>query len=108
MAASNDFEHRQLGELGQILLRRIVEPQATLLDELHGSDRGDRLGHRCDPEQRIELQGTRLADVGQAERALIEDAVAIGRHGDDARDLLALDGRAQQIVDDVGLLGICL
>ena len=100
------LEHLELGELRQIFLRRIVERHLALLDELHGGYRGDRLGHRSDAEQRIELQRTSLADVGQPERALIDDAIAIGRHGDDAGDLLALDRAAQRGVDGLGLLRV--
>ena len=95
-----------LGELREIPLHGIVQADAALLHKLHGGNRGDGLGHRGKPEQRIELQGASLGNVGHPERALIDDTVAIGGHGDDPGDLLALDGRAQRLVDGRGALCI--
>jgi len=51
-----------------------------------------------------ELQGAGVADVGHPERPLIDDVIAIGRHSDDAGELLALDSAAQKAVDARGLL----
>jgi hypothetical protein len=93
-----------IGKVRKILLRRIVEGDAATLDELHGGDRGDRLGHRGNVEQRIEPQGASGGDVRHSEGPLIDDAAAIGRHGDDAGDVLALDRAEQRRVDGLGLL----
>ena len=98
------LQHRLVGKVRKILLRRIVEGDVAALDELHGGDRGDRLGHRGNPEQRVELHGTSSGNVGHAERALIDDAAAIGRHGDDTGYLLAIDRVAQRLVDNLRLL----
>jgi hypothetical protein len=44
-------------QLGQHVGDRLVELQPALLDELHGRGRGHRLGHRRDPEHRVEGHG---------------------------------------------------
>ena len=85
----------QVGDLGQILLGRIVEADAALLDELHERERRDRLGHRGDAEQRIGGERTAGGDVRHAERALIKHALAVGDERHDARHILALDRRPQ-------------
>jgi hypothetical protein len=58
---------------------------------------------------RIDLHRLRRRDIGDAEGALIDDALAIGRHGDDAGDILAGDAGLQGLINDrrwLGLLGI--
>ena len=92
-------EHRQLRHFWKMLLDRIIERELALLDELHERRRGDRLGHRCDPEQCIGGQGAAGRDIGHSEGALIDDALAIGDERDDARHLLTLDGLAQLLID---------
>jgi len=66
---------------------------------LHGSERGDRLGHRSDAEQRVGRERAPGRDVRHAEGALIEHAPAIGNQRDHARHVLALDRTAQRGVD---------
>jgi hypothetical protein len=102
--AVEGLEHLQPRERREIFLDRIVEAEAALLDELHRRRGGDRFGHRCDPEQRIGGERAPGLDIGHAERALIEGAPAVGRHGDDARDGLVPDGLAQPAVERPGRL----
>jgi hypothetical protein len=47
------FKYFGICKLGQKLFDRIVETEATLLDELHCRHRCDRFGHRGDAEQRV-------------------------------------------------------
>ena len=49
-----DADHHVL-EFGQILVDRRCEIELALLDQHHGGDAGDRLGHRGNPEDRIGL-----------------------------------------------------
>jgi hypothetical protein len=44
------FNYLQVCEFRQIVFDLIIETEATLLDELHGCHRRDRLGHRSDAE----------------------------------------------------------
>jgi hypothetical protein len=53
-----------LPNLRQVLRNRIVDLQASALDELHEHDAGDRLGHGIDAEDRIELH--RIVRIGRA------------------------------------------
>ena len=93
------FEHLEIGKFRQILFDRIIETEAALLDELHGRQRRDRLGHRCDAEQRVGRERTSTRNVGHAERTLIEDPPAIGDQRDHARYVLAFDRDTQGRVD---------
>jgi hypothetical protein len=62
----------------RILFDRIIETEAALLDELHGRERCDRLGHRGDAEHRVGRECATGRDVCHAEGALVERAPAIG------------------------------
>ena len=44
------FKYLEVCKLRQIVFDRIIKTEATLLDELHGCHRRDRLGHRGDAE----------------------------------------------------------
>ncbi len=48
------------GELGQVVLRRAIEPEQPVLDELHDQRGGDRLGHRSHGEQRVARERRRV------------------------------------------------
>ena len=47
---------REVGEFGKHLGDRFLERDEALFDQLHEGDRGDRLGHAGDTEQRIVAQ----------------------------------------------------
>ena len=98
------FEDHELREFRQIFFHRVFDRKAVLLDELHGGGRGDGFGHRRDAEHRIELQRTAGVDIGDAECALIDDALAVGRHDDHACHVLALHRTAHRIVNGIRLL----
>src|SRR5262249_22168994 len=91
---------------GEILFDRVFDRETALFDELNGSGRGNRLGHRRDPEQCIQPKGTGLADVGNTKCALIDNALAIRRHDDDTRDVLALDCTTHCVIDRGRGLGL--
>ena len=91
----------QLREFRQIFFHWVFDRKAVLLDELHGGDRGDGFGHRRDAEHRIELQWTAGVDISDAECALINDALAVGRHDDHACHVLALHRAAHRIVNGI-------
>jgi hypothetical protein len=92
------FENLQVCKLRQVLFDRIVQTEAALLDELHGSRGCDRLGHRGDAEQRVGRERAPGRDVCHAEGALIEHAPAIGNQRDHARHVLALNRATQRRV----------
>ena len=50
-------QHPPVGELGEEVVDRIVEPQPALLHEHEGGDGHDRLGHRHDPEDAVPADG---------------------------------------------------
>ena len=47
------LQHPPVGQLGQQPVHRLVQPEQAFLDQDHGRDRGDRLGHRRDAEDRV-------------------------------------------------------
>ena len=92
-------EDLQVRQLGQVLVRRIVEGEAVLLDELHRGHRRDRLGHRRDPEDRVGRERPPGGRVRGAEGALISDPAAGHRHRDHARHVAMRDrGRQAGII----------
>ena len=93
------LEHRNVRQLGQVFVGAVVEREPARLDELHRGDGGDGLGHRRDCERwRPSPSARPRAGLGQAERALVNHAVAIARDDDHAGHILALDGGAQRLI----------
>src|SRR5262249_2356659 len=101
------FEDRELGEFRQIFFDGVFDRETALLHELHSSGRGDGFRHRRDPEQCVDPERTPLGDIGNAEGALIDDTIAVGRHHDDTGDLLAGNGIAHRLVDSGWLELLC-
>ena len=66
-----------------ILPDRIVQPQLTLLPQLHDSGRGETLGMRSDPEAVARGELFAGGEIGVAEREFRDDLAAI-RDRDDA------------------------
>ena len=93
------FQDLRSRKVGKELAHRLVQLEFALFHELHGGGCGERLGHRRDPEHRIERHVGALGEVALAEGALIEDAVAGRCHGDDAGDLLGVRGLAEGLID---------
>jgi len=77
------------GESRQIFFDRVFDRKAALLGQLHGGGRSDGFRHRRDPEQRIELERTRLSDVSNAEGALVDDTLRSAAMTHNAGNLLA-------------------
>ena len=95
------LEHRHARELGQPAQGRRVELEQTAFDQLHGRRGRDRLGHRGDPADRVQIHGLRLAQGAHAEGALVAGVVQVGDHGGHARHLARLHRRRQRGVDPV-------
>ncbi len=93
------FEYLRSGELRQILGRIVIEVDAALLDQLHAGGRGEGLGHRQQPEHGVGRHWRTGGDVRFAEGALVHDAVADCRHGDNAGDVVAGNTAMQDGVD---------
>ncbi len=97
------FEELWCCERRQERADRCIERQRTPLDQLHGRYRGERLGHRGDPEHGILVHRGAAREIAQAEGALVDDAVRIGCHRDHAWHGAAVDPMAQRSLDLAGL-----
>jgi len=51
--AVDGAQHLAVRQFGEPAVDRLIEPQLGLLDQDHGGDGGDRLGHRSDPEDGV-------------------------------------------------------
>jgi hypothetical protein len=80
-------EHARLGELGQPARDRVLELEGALLPQHHRRHRGDRLGHRVDPPDRVALDRQVRLDVAVAARRLVRELAV-------ARDLDEVAGEA--------------
>jgi hypothetical protein len=89
------LEHLRRLEFGEQRAHWLLELQLALLDELHGGGRRDRLGHRRDPEHRVECHVGALGEVALAERALVQDPILRHRRCDHAGDVPAFRRLAQ-------------
>jgi hypothetical protein len=98
------FQHAGLRERGHHVRRWAIEMEPPLLDQLHRRGRGDRLGHRGDPDHGVGGHRCAAALHPLAEAALVDWAIPIGRERRDARHLAVRDRLAQQRVR-LGLQG---
>ena len=83
-------EDPPVGELGQQVVDRIVEPQPALLDEDQGADRDDRLGHRRDAEDRCRGEPVAPSPRVRVPATPDLDVVVAGGQPGDAADGVAL------------------
>ena len=86
-------------QFGKHISDRLIQLQPALLDELHRRDRGHRLGHRGEPEDRVGRHLGTVGEIARAERAFVEGPLVGRRHRDDAGHLFSLRGPAQDRVD---------
>ena len=94
------LEDPQIAPFGDELPDRVVELEVPLLVELHQGDRGDRLGHRVDPEDRVGPHGLVPLAVHQPLRREPGRLAASGDEREAARDLLRLQVAAPQMIVD--------
>ena len=93
------LEHLRGGEGGQRIGDWRVQRQAALLDQLHGCERGERLGHGGDPEHRVQRHRRLAGEIAQAERALVDCRLGGGGQCDEAGHCLRGLCVAQGTVD---------
>ncbi len=91
-----DFQVRQLRK---ILLRRIVEAEAALFDQLHHRQGRDRFCHRRNAENRVDGHRRAAGDICDPEGALIHDAAPIRGHRDHAGHISACHRGSEHLVD---------
>jgi hypothetical protein len=82
-------EHTPVGQLRDQAVDGLVEPDQTFLDQGERGRRGDRLGDRRDPEERV-ARDRRPADRQPAERLDVH-LVPVRHQGDEPRNLLVAD-----------------
>jgi len=81
---------RPICEFREVLGDRGGNLQFALLRQDHRGDRGQRLGHRGDPEDRVELHRRLGLAIAPAESLGIADMAAAGDQHDRPRDHVAL------------------
>ena len=91
--------HLHLREGRQVLRDGIAEDDATFLDEHHGGDRHERLGHRVDAEDRVLPERRAASRIARADRVEIGDFSLAGDQRHRAGQLLLLDLAAQRLLD---------
>ncbi len=81
-------------------LRLIVEPQGTLLDELHAGHAGKGLRMRGDAEEMIDAESNVVGDVRVA-NGMVEEQLAIHPHRDLGTDKRHVRLLELEVVRDV-------
>jgi hypothetical protein len=71
------LEHLRRAQAGVDVGHGALELQLALLDQLHGGDGRDRLGHRRDAKHRVERHRRALAERAHAEGTLVEQALSV-------------------------------
>ncbi len=95
-------------QFGNVLRDRLVELELALLPQHHGGDRGDRLGHRINAEDRVGLHRPALGQVHHSDRLPIDDFAVAGHRRDGPGKLFFLDHFLDDLVGtfEFGLLDI--
>src|SRR5215831_8773693 len=63
--------HLRTGKLRDVCRYWIIKPELAVLDQHHGSDAGDRLRHRIEPEDGVRAHRELGCDVADAKILLI-------------------------------------
>ncbi len=96
----------QARELGKILRHRIGDSElALVLQHQHGRG-GDRLGHRGDPEQRVQSHGTFCLEIGEPRGVEVQHRIPGHHGGDRTRDLVFRDHFLHRRIDAGKLRGL--
>ena len=97
--AAEAVQHHWRREMRQHGGDRAIQAELALLNQLHRRHRGDRLGHRGDPEDVVGPQRPPAGEVGDAEAALVQQVAAGGGHGHGPSNCAGVDGAAQGGID---------
>lgn len=89
----------QLVELGQVGGDRVVEPEASRIDQPHQADGGDALRHRRETEDRVWAKRLETFRVGVPVGTEVEEAVAVPDHRHRTWDRSGRDGCCEDVVD---------
>ena len=92
-------QHLRLAKPADDLASRLIQPGAALLDQLHQSGAGDRLGHRGNVEHRVQRDRRVAGHARVAERAPVDRFVGSRCHRHHAGDRARSGGLRQQPVD---------
>jgi hypothetical protein len=87
------------GELGHVRVDRGVEVEVAAVALLQSGHGAHRLRHGRDPERAVGVHRLILTDRSGSGRALVDEAVVVGGHGDDVRNRAAVDRRPQHGID---------
>ena len=98
-------EDLQIGERGDELRHRIIELPPAFLVQHHQGGADDRLGHREDAEDGVELDRVVLADVELPHRIGEDDLPVPRQHRDDARELPVVHHRLHAGVEPFEAFG---
>src|SRR6185295_14275432 len=90
--------HPDLVERRVDLGGRRVEAELALLYLLHRGGAGQRLGHRGDPDHRVERHRRVLIERALAEGAFVDRPARRRRHGDDAWDVTRVHAALQHFI----------
>ena len=90
-------QHLRRGEAGQVARQRILQRELAFLHQHHHRDRGHRLGHRVDAEDRVPAHRFAPCEVAMAIGLPVHEA-AVARHQGDATEVAVVAGGVAHVV----------
>ena len=93
------FQHIEFAQLGEMLRDRLIQLHHSALDQLHGRNGCDGLGHRSNVENGIRRDIDSRCRIAFAEGAGIRGLCRGCNLCRDCRNLPSLDAGAQSVID---------
>jgi hypothetical protein len=92
-------QHAHMAEFGADVFGGFVQLEVATFDTLHGSYRGDGLGHRGNPTHRVLGHGIARAEGAFTKSTFVQNALAVSHSGHHTGHSAGLHACAQQGID---------